>query len=147
MGTMKSLYLFTIILVLILSGCARNASTNKLVIIDGCSEEYFVYSEDLGVCEKKVEVKGTCDNRPLAEKLKECEESQEINIPEDVDVFCKEKTKNIDSSTYQYEELVKNIKNNCLHNFAIATRNPVICEGISYTSHQEICRDDAEKVK
>ena len=133
----KNLLLPICIPLLILSGCS------SYIADDGCYEESFIYNEDLGVCEKKGWDWGQCDTIPLINRLSDCERSNSARIPEgDIFKFCDERSKEIDTNTYQYNELVNNIKNICLHNFAIATRDDSLCGDISYESKKEICIND-----
>ena len=155
-GMIRAKYsILLMILSLIIAGCSVNQVTGEkpglpaiekkpIPIIDGCHEEYFVYSEDLGICEKKGTDKTVCNDAPLADKLKECEESNQVIVPVNGSYeLCEEKVKEIDP--FQYS-LINSIKNNCLHNFAIALRDDTLCDGISYESHKEICISDIKKI-
>lgn len=116
------------------------------MIDDGCYEEYFVYSVELGICEIRGTNLAKCSDTPLLEKLKTCEAKNNlINLNVNATDFCAKKAEKIDPSAYQYNELFNNIKNNCLMNFAIAQKNSSLCSGISYDSTKEICIDFVNK--
>lgn len=149
--------LFLMFLVsVMLVGCSSDKTDhqeiNKLIdedrIDDGCYETFFVFNQELGICEKKGRDGGSCDETPIIDKLLDCEETNTIRIPEiDIRDFCQNQVNKINPTTYQYESLIQSVKNNCLHNFAIAQRENDLCNGITRESHKEICLDDVKQFR
>ena len=84
------------------------------------------------------------------ESLKDCEEQNQIVLPkEDIVSICNKEIEEVNITTYQYEELVDNILNKCLFDFALATRNNSVCSLINsdagWSNFMSRCRNEILK--